>query len=123
MQAALATLCDLASQGQRTVAVLGDMLELGADEDEAHRALGELTAGIAQRLVAFGPRSRRTAEAARAAGLSHVSHTEDISELVQLVASDLAPGDLLLVKGSRGNRLERLVEALGARADLPEAHG
>ncbi len=114
MTAALHTLAALAAAGGRAVAVLGDMLELGPMEGEAHRALGEEAAGVVRLLAAFGPRSRQTAEAARAAGLADVFHTEDMPALVEHVKTRLAPGDVLLVKGSRGNKLERLVEALGS---------
>lgn len=112
MSAALATLAGLAGPGRRAVAVLGDMLELGALEGEAHRALGEEAArsGVAA-LAAFGPRARATAEAARAAGLD-AFHTEDVEALVRWARATVAPGDVLLVKGSRGMKLERLVEAL-----------
>jgi UDP-N-acetylmuramoyl-tripeptide--D-alanyl-D-alanine ligase len=113
MSAALATLAGLAAgPGLRPVAVLGDMLELGGFEVEAHRALGEEAsrAGLAA-LAAFGPRARATAEAARAAGLE-AFHTEDVDALVRWARATVAPGDVLLVKGSRGMKLERLVEAL-----------
>ena len=112
MSAALRTLTALAANGGRAVAVLGDMLELGAVEVEAHRALGEeaAKAGLAG-LAAFGPRSRGTAEAARAAGLE-AFHVEELDPLVAWAKSNVRPGDVLLVKGSRGMKLERLVEAL-----------
>ncbi|WP_242393353.1 UDP-N-acetylmuramoyl-tripeptide--D-alanyl-D-alanine ligase [Anaeromyxobacter oryzisoli] len=114
MSAALRTVVALAGgAGARPVAVLGDMLELGAFEAEAHRALGEeaARAGIA-RLAAFGPRARATAEAARAAGLE-AFHTEEPDALVAWARAELRPSsDVLLVKGSRGMKLERLVEAL-----------
>ena len=88
------------------------MLELGAFEAEAHRALGEEAARTGlRRLATFGPRSRLTAEAARAAGLA-AFHTEEIQELVGWARAEVAPSDVLLVKGSRGMKLERLVEAL-----------
>ena len=123
MAAALATLGTLATHGGRAVAVLGDMLELGPLEDEAHRALGEASAGVVAHLAAFGPRSRRTAEAARAAGLGDVFHTEDLPALVSHLQERLAPGDVVLVKGSRGNHLERLVQALGSTSMQPgDAH-
>jgi len=97
---------------RRPVAVLGDMLELGDLEAEAHRALGEEAARAGVRaLAAFGPRARATAEAARAAGLD-AFHTEDLPALVEWARATLRAGDVLLVKGSRGMKLERLVEAL-----------
>jgi UDP-N-acetylmuramoyl-tripeptide--D-alanyl-D-alanine ligase len=113
MSAALRTLVELARPGARPVAVLGDMLELGAYEAEAHRSLGAEAAGAGVALLAaFGPRSRATAEAARAAGLE-TFHTDDMDALVRWTRAALAPpSDVLLVKGSRGMKLERLVEAL-----------
>ena len=112
MSAGLRTLVDLAADGGRPVAVLGDMLELGDFEAEAHRALGEEAARAGVRALAtFGPRARAAAEAARAAGLD-AFHTEDLPALVEWARAALRPGDVLLVKGSRGMKLERLVEAL-----------
>ncbi len=112
MSAALRTVTALAAPGGRALAVLGDMLELGAFEAEAHRALGEeaAKAGLAA-LAAFGPRSRGTAEAARSGGLE-AFHTEELEPLVAWTKAAVRPGDVLLVKGSRGMKLERLVEAL-----------
>jgi UDP-N-acetylmuramoyl-tripeptide--D-alanyl-D-alanine ligase len=116
MRAALETLAALAaSRGGRPVAALGDMLELGPAEAEAHRELGAAAAraGLGW-LAAFGPRSRAAAEAARGAGLAGGAafHTEDVAALTAFVKERLRPGDVLLVKASRGMKLERLVEAL-----------
>jgi len=115
MAAALRTAAELASaRGGRALAVLGDMLELGEAEEEAHRALGVQAAGALAALGTFGPRSTVTAAAARAAGLSagEVLAAEEIAPLVDWVRARLGPADVLLVKGSRGMKLERLVEAL-----------
>ena len=112
MRAALYTLRDLAKGGGRRVAVLGDMLELGEGEVPAHQALGREAARQSELLFFFGPRSRHAAEAARAEGLAPVSHTEELEALCAEVAGALRPGDVLLVKGSRYNRLERLVDRL-----------
>jgi UDP-N-acetylmuramoyl-tripeptide--D-alanyl-D-alanine ligase len=117
MSAALRTVTELAAAtaGARPVAVLGDMLELGAFEREAHLNLGAEAArsGVAL-LAAFGPRARETAAAARAAGFPEAAlfHTEDLDELVRWAKARLEPRDVVLVKGSRGMKLERLVEAL-----------
>jgi UDP-N-acetylmuramoyl-tripeptide--D-alanyl-D-alanine ligase len=117
MSAALATLGQLAaaSPGSRPVAVLGDMLELGPVENEAHRALGAEAArrGVAL-LATFGPRSRETAAAARAGGIpeSAIFHTEKMEALTTWARQQLTGHDTLLVKASRGMKLERLVEAL-----------
>jgi UDP-N-acetylmuramoyl-tripeptide--D-alanyl-D-alanine ligase len=113
MAAALRTLHDLTAAGQaRPVAVLGDMLELGPIEEEAHRGVGAEAARAGVRLLgAFGPRSRAAADAARAAGVD-AFHTEEMDALVRWAREHVRPGDALLVKGSRGMKLERLVEAL-----------
>lgn len=112
MSAAVKTLAALAGGGARAVAVLGDMLELGDYEAEAHRNVGAEAAGAGVKLLAgFGPRSRETVAAARAGGVA-VFHTEDMDELVRWARENVVPTDVLLVKGSRGMRLERLVEGL-----------
>jgi UDP-N-acetylmuramoyl-tripeptide--D-alanyl-D-alanine ligase len=114
MKAALRTLRQLAGPG-RALAALGDMLELGPAEDDLHRELGRdaAAAGLAA-LATFGPRARLAREAAIEAGMapSDTLHTEDPTLLVAFVRERLRPGDVLLVKGSRGMKLERLVEAL-----------
>jgi UDP-N-acetylmuramyl pentapeptide synthase len=114
MRAALATLAGLAA-GHTAVAVLGDMLELGDTEDQEHQAIGrELAALGIRRLITLGERAREIARAAQAAGVPHVQvvHVDDIQGAARLAASWTAPGDWILVKASRGMRLERVVEAL-----------
>jgi UDP-N-acetylmuramoyl-tripeptide--D-alanyl-D-alanine ligase len=120
MAAALTTLASLA-QGRRAVAVLGDMLELGPEEAAAHRAVGERAGRVAAVSAFFGPRSRAGAEAARAGG-GEVFHGEEMPDLVAWVKERLRPGDVVLVKGSRGMKLERLVEALGSAPVDAGAH-
>jgi UDP-N-acetylmuramoyl-tripeptide--D-alanyl-D-alanine ligase len=113
MSAALRTLADLAArEGRRRAAVLGDMLELGPLEEDSHRRLGEEAARAGFSLLAtFGPRSLATAEAARAAGLP-TFHSDDMEAILGWARESLRSDDALLVKGSRGMRLERLVEGL-----------
>jgi UDP-N-acetylmuramoyl-tripeptide--D-alanyl-D-alanine ligase len=120
MAAALQTLSWLA-KGGRAVAILGDMLELGPDEAREHRSLGELAAQTAQLIAFFGPRS---AEAHRAAaGRSGIaSHFEQLDDLLRWLRPRLVKGDVVLVKGSRGMRLERAVEALCGSANAGEIH-
>jgi UDP-N-acetylmuramoyl-tripeptide--D-alanyl-D-alanine ligase len=104
--------------GRHRYAVLGDMLELGPDEERLHRQVGTLAAGIADALVAVGERGRWIGEAAIAAGLSRVTTVRDADEAGIAVERDLAPGvgDLVLVKGSRGIELDRLVTAIARDA-------
>ncbi len=115
MGAALDTLRSLAGP-RRAVAVLGDMLELGQDEAALHRQAGEqaVASGV-QVLVSFGPRSRAGWEAARAAlgeRALHVPATDTVEPAVEFLQAQLRAGDVVLVKGSRGMKLERIVEAL-----------
>ncbi len=108
--AALASLGALPDR--RRIAVLGDMLELGPDEIELHRAVGRACGRIGLTgLVAFGPRSRAMAEAAASAGVA-VLATDSVDEAVVWIGERVGDGAAILVKASRGMRLERVVEAL-----------
>jgi len=112
--AALDTLRAL-GEGRRLGAVLGDMLELGPEELELHRRVGAAAAGLAW-LYAFGPRARSLAIGAREAGVPEVGHGTELERGLAWIRERLRPGDLLLLKGSRGMRMERFGEALGAPA-------
>jgi UDP-N-acetylmuramoyl-tripeptide--D-alanyl-D-alanine ligase len=100
--------------GRRRLAVLGDMLELGSDEERQHREIGAKAAHVVDGLVAVGPRGRWIADGARAAGLRTVTEAEDAEEAVDAVERTLSPvaGDVLLAKASRGIGLDLLVERL-----------
>jgi UDP-N-acetylmuramoyl-tripeptide--D-alanyl-D-alanine ligase len=105
-----------AGAGGRLVVVLGDMLELGAITEEAHREAGRaVVAAGANELVGVGRHALFAVEAARAAGLADTHHATTFEDTVAHLLKRLAPGDLVLVKGSRGMRLERVVDALVAR--------
>jgi UDP-N-acetylmuramoyl-tripeptide--D-alanyl-D-alanine ligase len=101
-------------RGRARYAVLGDMLELGPDEERLHREVGALAAGVADALVAVGERGRWIAEGARAAGLRRVTTARDPDEAQLADERDMTPGvgDQLLLKGSLGFQLERLFAAL-----------
>jgi UDP-N-acetylmuramoyl-tripeptide--D-alanyl-D-alanine ligase len=99
----------------RRVAVLGDMLELGAgDEERYHRELGEQAqaAGVAL-LVTVGARAAWAGETFGDGGGEHL-HARDAGAAAALLRDRLAPGDTVLVKGSRGVALERVAEELAA---------
>jgi UDP-N-acetylmuramoyl-tripeptide--D-alanyl-D-alanine ligase len=102
--------------GGHRYAVLGDMLELGPDEERLHREIGARAAAVADRLLAVGERGRWIAEAASAAGLAEVASVHDVDEAIEAFDRTFAagPGDLVLFKGSRGVELDRLVVALAA---------
>lgn len=116
--AALASVLEtlrLSNPPGRKVMVMGDMLELGRIESALHREAGKrAAAGGVQLLVAVGPLSRVTAETARRAGVPEVHHHSDSTKASQSIAEFLKEGDLIVVKGSRGMRMERVVEALTA---------
>src|SRR5207245_3612946 len=99
----------------RAIAVLGDMLELGADELLLHRNMGAHAARVGlDLLVAVGERSRATAEGARGAGMpaARALHVDNVEDAAARAASFSRPGDVLLIKASRGSRLERVLDAL-----------
>ncbi len=106
--------------GRRLVVVLGDMLELGASADEAHREVGrQVAAAGAVEMVGLGARMRLAVDAAREAGLPDAHHMMTFEDAVAHLLKRVAPGDLVLVKGSRGMRMERVADALTARLARP----
>ncbi len=100
------------AQGQRRVAFLGDMLELGPSGPELHRKAGELAAGRLDLLLGVGPLARHFLEGA--AGRIETRHFPDAEAAAQAARELLQAGDAVLVKGSRGVRLERVVDAVAA---------
>lgn len=110
MRAALETLRSLAGERGRAVAVLGDMLELGPEEAAEHLALGERVGDFAHVVAFFGPRFEKGAAAGSAS--LEASHFLEVEPLVAWISARLRSGDVVLVKGSRGMRLERVVASL-----------
>lgn len=110
----LAALDILADTAGLKVAVLGDMLELGAAEEEGHREVGRRAAEVADHLITVGPRARWIAEAALAAGMpaERVAALATTAEAPAALLPLLGPGVYALVKGSRGVEMERIVAAL-----------
>ncbi len=102
----------------RRVAVLGDMLELGAKEREFHLEAGR-TAALSgwDLLVTVGPLAGLMAEGAAAAGMdrARIVSFADSGEAARAVPPLVAAGDLVLVKGSRGVKMEKIVESLRER--------
>ncbi|MHB8835576.1 MAG: UDP-N-acetylmuramoyl-tripeptide--D-alanyl-D-alanine ligase [Candidatus Methylomirabilia bacterium] len=116
MRAALAAFALLPAAPRRAL-VLGDMLELGAAAPAEHQGLGRVAAQTAPALLlAVGAFAERVAEGARAEGLpaSALATAPDAEAAAHLLAGWLRRGDLLLLKGSRGVRLERILERLRA---------
>ncbi len=110
MRAALEDLVER-SDGRRTVAVLGEMAELGAESDAYHREIGELVSALGIGvLAAVGDRGRLYVEGAE--GVLEVVIAADAKEAARIVPDVVRPGDCVLVKGSRVVGLEVVADAL-----------
>jgi UDP-N-acetylmuramoyl-tripeptide--D-alanyl-D-alanine ligase len=111
MKAALRTLVELDADGRR-IAVLGEMRELGGESESGHREVGETAAALkVDHLIAIGNVAATIAEAANQAGLKNSSIVASTAEAAELLAELAAPGDLVLIKGSRLARTEQVIEA------------
>ena len=106
----------LAGLPGRRIAVLGGMRELGAEHDAGHRRVGAVAAGIVDELVVVGDDAAGIVEGAAEAGLPapRSRHVGDREAAASALLDRLRPGDVVLVKASRGVELDRLVEALVA---------
>jgi UDP-N-acetylmuramoyl-tripeptide--D-alanyl-D-alanine ligase len=120
MRAALETLAELGhgrGDGARTLAVLGEMRELGDTSREAHEAVGRLLAalGISQ-VVAVGESARAIASAAsqQATWQGRAVEVPDSAAAARYLQEEVRPGDVVLVKASRAAGLETLAGVLAA---------
>ena len=113
----------LASLPGRHVAVLGEMLELGPDSDEEHRRVARHAARRADVLMGIGEPAQLYTDAAEAAGMDPgCTHTApDRDTALRGLLHILRPGDVVLLKASRGIALEVLVDALVERAGAASA--
>jgi UDP-N-acetylmuramoyl-tripeptide--D-alanyl-D-alanine ligase len=115
MKAALRTLVELDADGKR-IAVLGEMRELGKESARGHREVGETAAELGvDQLIAIGDMGAAIAEAAQQAGLEKTAAVGSISEAAEMLTEITAPGDLVLIKGSRTARTERVLEEFAKR--------
>ncbi len=112
-----------ATPGRRRILVAGEMLELGVNAEDLHRACGRNAARSAIDWV-FGVQGHGAAISAGAieAGLakSHAGFFANSQEAAGVLSEFVAPGDTLLVKGSRGVKMEKIVDALKAKFVLAE---
>jgi len=113
-ESTLAALNLLADLDGRKIAVLGDMLELGIYETQGHELVGRRAAEVADRLITVGERGKIIAAAARRAGMrkENIQEFMDALEAIPLLQKELHEGDIVLVKGSHGMRMDRIVSAL-----------
>jgi UDP-N-acetylmuramoyl-tripeptide--D-alanyl-D-alanine ligase len=110
----IAALNVLAELSGRKIAVLGDMLELGSYEIEGHRKVGRRAVEVADVLIAVGPRGRLIGEEVLRWGRrpEDVLFAANNAGAIVLLEQILQPGDMVLVKGSRGMRMEEIVAAI-----------
>lgn len=113
MRAALALLGESKSYG-RKIAALGDMLELGSHSAKAHFEVGSVAAEQANLIFAAGKWAKNLCNGAVENGMpaGNVHGFETVSELINAIKPELREGDVLLVKGSRGMRMEQVIEAI-----------
>jgi UDP-N-acetylmuramoyl-tripeptide--D-alanyl-D-alanine ligase len=109
MRAALRTLAGIGARtGRRTVAVLGEMRELGDSADAEHRTVGTLARELGvDQLYVVGPGARGIAE-----GDPRAAYAETLDELVEQVRNNVSGSEVVLVKASRAAGLERVAAAL-----------
>ncbi|MFZ5631876.1 MAG: UDP-N-acetylmuramoyl-tripeptide--D-alanyl-D-alanine ligase [Bacillota bacterium] len=114
-RAAIQVLAEAAGEKSRKIAVLGDMLELGERSGPGHREVGRAVreAGV-DLLVAVGHRARYIGLGAREAGLSpgRIQYYETAREAARELKKTIRPGDVILIKGSRGMKMEEFVRTL-----------
>lgn len=119
--AALEALREVKTRG-RKIAVLGDMLELGKHTIEEHRKVGEKAAGTCDILFVVGMRAETVAESAEKAGMAreHIVRFSDSRAAGTALKEVLKEGDIVLVKGSQGMRMERIVREVMAHPEDAE---
>ena len=99
----------------RKIAVLGDMLELGEQEQEGHEKVAMRALDVVDILITVGQLGRIISDTALRWGLpaERVFVADDNTHVIQLLESMVGEGDIILVKGSRGMKMEEIVSSLG----------
>ena len=120
-----AALSVLHSRAGRRVAVLGDMLELGSCTQAEHYKVGRLAAENADVLLSYGPNSSRMLKGAITGGMSdqNVRAFVDSDKLLNVLRQIAKPGDVILFKGSRGMKMERILEQFMDKSQVAEDKG
>ena len=113
------TLLDQADVTGRRIAVIGDMLELGDKELDYHRDAGRAIPKSVDTVIGVGKRSRALLDGAREAGFGNgnLHHFDDAQSAAGFLATFIRPGDLVLIKASRGIGLDRIVNLLTGNAE------
>ena len=113
-ESTLAALNLLSEIPGRRIAVLGGMFELGPYERSGHEMVGIRASEIAEQILTVGEKGKMIADAAVRSGMSaqKVSSFENTEQVVETLRSLLKEGDVVLVKGSHGLRMDRIVTNL-----------
>jgi UDP-N-acetylmuramoyl-tripeptide--D-alanyl-D-alanine ligase len=123
VEQAVLSLKSMSGLNRRAVA-LGDMLELGDRSDEEHRRIGAFVADNRPNLfLCCGPAMRVAADAAAAAGMRNVRHFESTAGMADALSEWVREGDGVLIKGSRGMRMETVASELIAFLRRPSGNG
>lgn len=103
-----------AMKGERKIAILGDMRELGEYSIPTHREVGQVAADLGiDMLITVGELGKQIAHGARDWGFKNpIREFESSDEVASVIRQEIKPGDVVLVKGSRAMEMERIVEAL-----------
>ncbi|MGI9145510.1 MAG: UDP-N-acetylmuramoyl-tripeptide--D-alanyl-D-alanine ligase [Chloroflexota bacterium] len=106
--------------GKRKIGVLGDMLELGREEEPSHTRVGIRAAEVVDLLIVYGPRSKVTADAARRGGLrsAQVFEATSHADIVERLRKWLGPDDDVLVKGSLAMGMSAVVRGIRTEAKV-----
>ena len=110
-EAALDVLAGIKTDGRR-IAVLGDMLELGNRSAAEHYRIGRLAVGKADLLLTYGEHSVRTLTGAITGGMNpkNTDHFDTHEDMAHMLKMRVSEGDVVLFKGSRGMRMEKVLQ-------------
>jgi len=112
MVAALRTLARIPAGGRR-IAVLGRMGELGTESEPGHRLVGETAGKLGiDCVISVGNEAQFISESAKQHGAGQVVHAGSTDEATRVLNNFARPGDVVLVKGSRSAKMEKIVEGL-----------
>jgi UDP-N-acetylmuramoyl-tripeptide--D-alanyl-D-alanine ligase len=99
--------------GQRKIVIAGEMLELGPDEVQIHHKTGtDIAKCGVDRLIGVRGLAKNMVASAKLAGLAESDFAEDSNKAGEMLSKEVRPGDVILVKGSRGVQTEKVIDAL-----------
>lgn len=106
-------------EAPRKIAVLGDMLELGEQCETGHKEVGKAVPKSADFLFTYGAKSKIISQQAQKSGMKeeNIFHFENMNELAELLKNTIQEGDVILIKGSRAMRMEKIVREIMAKPE------